>query len=239
MEKIQKILFHDGHYFAWRKGDMHTEFGVIKETDLKKAKETIQSHLGKEFRIVEPGYNDLLHRAKRGPQIITPKDIGLILMSTDIDKKSTVLEAGSGSGFLTCALARFVKKVISYEKREDFHTIAKENAAFLDLKNITFKHKDITEGIEEKNLDLIVLDMPDPTKALEHAHKALKQGAYFITYLPTINQVDLFIKEAQKTFHLIRVTELLQRDWHVEEQRVRPQSQMIGHTGFLCILRKI
>ncbi len=239
MEPIRKILFCEGHYYSWRKGDVHTEFGLIKEVDLKKAKDEINSNIGKTFKILEPSFIDLISKAKRGPQIILNKDIGLILTATGIDKNSLVLDAGSGSGFLACNLARFTKKVVSYEKREDFQKIAKENAELLSLKNITFKLKDIYEGIEEKNLDLIVLDLPEPVKALEHSFKALKKGAFLVTYLPTINQVADFMLYADKKFFHVKTVELLERSWHVESQRVRPESQMIGHTGFLTFLRKM
>ena len=239
MDQIKKILFHQGHFFAWKKGDLHTEFGMLKEADLKKAKDKISSNINAEFTILEPTFTDLLSKAKRGPQIILNKDIGLILTATGIDKNSTVLDAGSGSGFLACNLARFVKKVVSYERREEFLKIAKENAELLGMKNITFKAKDIYEGIEEKNLDLIVLDLAEPWKTVDHAYNALTPGAFFVAYLPNINQVEEFIRTAEKKFFTIRIVELLERAWHIEEQRIRPNSQMIGHTGFLCFLRKI
>ena len=239
MEMIKKVLYCEGHYFSWKRGDLHTEFGVVIEGDIKKARESVKSNVGKEFKILEPNFVDLLRKAKRGPQIITNKDIGLILTETGIDKESTVLEAGSGSGFLTCNLARFVKKVVSYERREDFLKIATENAALLSLENISFKLHDIYESIEGKNLDLIVLDLPEPWKAIEHSFNALKQGAFFVAYLPSIIQVAEFIKEAEKRFIIVKISEILEREWHVEPQRVRPASQMIAHTGFLCFLRKI
>lgn len=239
METIKKILFTEGHYFAWKKGDLHTEFGMIKETDLKKAEEEVKSNIGKEFKILEPGFTDLMARAKRGPQIILNKDVGVILTNTDIDKDAVVVEAGSGSGFLTCQLGRFVKKVISYERREDFLKIAEQNTELVGLKNITFKQKDIYEGIEEKNIDLVFLDLPEPQKVVQHAYASLKKGGYFVTYLPGMDQVGNFIREAEQHFFVIKIIELLEREWHVESHRIRPASQMIGHTGFLCFLRKM
>jgi len=96
---------------------------------------------------------------KRGPAIMKEKDIGAILANVDIDKNSVVLDAGSGTGLMTIYLAKFVKKVYSYDSNKEFLTIAKENSKYLNLKNIVFKNKDITKGIEEKNLDFINLDM--------------------------------------------------------------------------------
>src|SRR3989344_1156962 len=174
MEPINKILFHNGQYFAWKKGDLHTQHGLLKEADLKKAKGLITSNIGKEFKVLEPHFTDLIKKATRGPQIITNKDIGLILTETGLNKTSIVLESGTGSGFLTCHLAKIVKKVITYERRDDFQKIAKDNGALLGFKNITFKLKDIYEGIEEKNIDTIVLDLPEPWRVVESSFTALK-----------------------------------------------------------------
>jgi len=239
MEPIKKILFCEGRFFAWKKGDLHTAFGMLKEQRIKKAKVTLESNIGKRFKILKPTILDLFLKAQRGPQIILPKDIGLILLGTGIDKHSIVLEAGTGSGFLTCHLARFVKKVISYERRNEFLKIAKNNAQLLGLKNITFKEQDVYKEIKEKNLDLVVLDVSEPEKAADHALHALKQGGYFVVYLPTINQVMHFLKNIEQNFFVLKVVELLERQWHVEQMRVRPQSHMIAHTGFLCFLRKV
>ena len=83
---------------------------------------------------------DSLRRIKRGPAIILQKDIGIILANTSITKNSKVLDAGSGSGVLTANLARFVKKVYSYDNRTDFLDIAKENAKRFGLKNFKESH---------------------------------------------------------------------------------------------------
>ena len=239
MQPPKKALSTNNHTLLWTKGDLHTHYGVLKEKDIKKAKHTLTSHLGTVFHVFPPSFPDLLKKAQRGPQIILTKDIGLILTETSLTKTSTVLEAGSGSGFLTCHLARFVKKVISYDQREDFLIIAKNNAALFNFKNITFKQKNVYEGIDEKGLDVIVLDLPEPERALQHSYDALAIGGYLVCYLPNITQVMGLVKNAQPLFHTLKITELLERPWHVEEQRVRPMSQMIGHTGFLCFFRKV
>jgi len=241
---IQKILITKiGQEFFIKNldQDYHTKFGFIKKSDLKKSNTIVKTNKGTEMYILEPSFTDKFKKIKRGPQIITPKDIGTIITETGINKDSIVLDAGGGSGSLSCFLANLVKKVYSYEIRKDFVKIIKENQKRLELKNLTIKNKDVTKNITEKNLDLITLDLPEPWHVIKHAEKALKPGAFLIAYLPTITQVTQFveqIKESKKFFY-IKTLENLQRNWIVNNKVVRPDFQMLGHTGFLIITRKV
>ncbi len=178
---------------------------------------------------------DQINNFRRGPAIINPKDAGLIISITGVGKDSVVLDAGTGSGFLTAYLANICKRVISYEYRKEFYDIAKANLK--DFKNITLKHKDIYKGIKEKNLDLITLDLKDPWKVFPYVKNSLKPDRFIVCYLPTINQVMKIAKEVKKyKLKIENVFELLQREWHFEEI-TRPKSQMIAHTGFLVLIK--
>jgi tRNA (adenine57-N1/adenine58-N1)-methyltransferase catalytic subunit len=219
--------------------DYHTQFGFIKKEDLKKSK--VKTNKGIEFSIIKPQFIDLYKKIKRAPQIIPRKDIGLIIAETGIGKTSKVLDSGSGSGALAIMLANIVKTVTTYEIREDHLNVVKHNIKFLNLKNIKPHLKNIYEGITEKNLDLIVLDLPEPWLAVKHTIKALKPGAFIVNYSPTVPQIMDFMTEVNKykelSHHL--TTEIIQRDWEFEDRKVRPKSQMMGHSGFLTIIRKI
>ncbi len=237
-----KILLHEGKEFFWKQGDFHSQYGVIKESKMKKAKNgtIIKTHLNRKFLVFEANFIDELKRIKRGPAIILPKDVGLILASTSINKNSIVLDAGTGSGVLASYLAQFVKKVYSYEIRKDFYNLAKDNIEFLNLNNVVLKNKDVYKKIDENNLDLIVLDLLEPWKALDNAKRALKKNSYLVAYSPNITQVQEFIKKAQElNFNIVKVSEVIEREWHVEQLRLRPKSQLIGHTGFLCFIRNL
>lgn len=179
-----------------------------------------------------------LKKIKRGPAIMLPKDIGVILANVNIDKDSRVLDAGSGCGILTANLARFVKRVYSYDNRKEFLDIAKENVKNFELKNVTFKHKDVYEEIKEKNLDLITLDLKEPWRALKNVFNALKVNGELVCYSPNITQVMKLVEEA-KDFKLINVKESIERDWKVEDRIVKPEHTGILHTGFLVFLRKL
>lgn len=235
---IKKVLLRLGKLYYWAEGDLHTNYGVVKEKDIKNCKNTVKSHTGKEFLVFDANFIDQLEKIKRGPAVMTKKDIGIILSNTGISKDSVVLDAGTGCGVTASFLARFVKKVITYESNKDFFNLAKKNFEFLDVRNVEQKNFDVYEGISEKDLDLIVFDLTEPWKALKHAYKALKSGCFLVAYLPTIAQVVDLIGKSEG-FLNYKTVEILEREWHVEGLKVRPKSQMIGHTGFLVFLRKI
>jgi len=180
-----------------------------------------------------------LKRLKRGPAIILQKDVGIILANTNIDKDSRVLDAGCGSGVLTANLARFVKIVYAYDNRKEFLDIAKENAKKLNLKNITFRNKDVFEEVKEKNLDLITLDLKDAWKALDNCKKALRSNGEIVAYFPHITQVSEFVNKLKKNFKVVKVVEDIQRDWVIEGRRARPEHTGILHTGFLVIVKRV
>lgn len=198
----------------------------------------------KDFWILRPSLMDKLQGLKRYAQIIIPKDSAHIVMNCSIESGHTVLEAGIGSGSLTIALANAVApdgKVISYEKRKDFIELAKKNLETMGMdKYVIIKNKDITKGIEEKNLDAIILDIPDPWAAVEHAWKALKIGGYLCSYSPLISQVEKTVNEIRKySFIEIKTFENIQREMVVSKHGTRPSFDMLGHTGYITFARKV
>ncbi|MBI2498732.1 methyltransferase [Candidatus Woesearchaeota archaeon] len=232
---MKVIIDSKGNKHYWDGGDLHTSFGVIKEKYIRNG--VVKSHLGKEFIVFDGGFVDKINKIKRGPAIMLPKDIGLILSYTGINSKSKVVDAGSGCGVLAGFLGNISKKVTSYEKNKDFFNLAKKNLEFLGIK-VKLKNKDIYEGIDENDLDLITLDLNEPWKVLKHAKKSLKSGGFLVCYLPNINQVDLLVKEAMG-FYVEKVLENIEREWIVDDIRLRPKNLILGHTGFLVFLRNI
>ena len=246
MDSIKKVLITvQGRKFYAKSfdQDIHTQYGFIKKDDLRKAKEgdLLKSNTGKEFFVFNPSFIDLYRKIKRDPQIIPLKDIGLIIAETGINKESRVLDAGSGSGALACFLAAIAKEVLTYEIREDFIEIVKSNMQFLGLKNIKIKKKDIYKEIEEKNIDVIILDVPEPWNALENCSTALKPGGFIVSYSPSVPQVADFVNALRKNeaFVYLKTAELAEREWEVEDRMVRPKSRGIGHSGFLSFARKV
>src|SRR3989344_133104 len=243
---IKKILItrHGRKFYAKDlENDLHTQYGFVKKEDLKESKEgdLVKSNTEKEFFIFNPSFIDLYKKIKRDAQIIPLKDIGFIIAETGINRESKVLDAGSGSGALACFLASVAKEVITYELREDFIEIVKSNIDFLGLKNIKIKNKNIYEEIEDKDIDVIILDVPEPWKAIENCSKALKPGGFLVSYSPSIPQVADFVNALRKNeiFVYLKTCEITEREWEVEERKVRPKSAAIGHSGFMSFARKV
>ena len=200
--------------------------------------------VSKKFWILNPSLQDKLQGLKRKAQIILPRDAAQIIVNCSISPGCMVLEAGIGSGSLTTALASMVfpnGKVISYDNREDFLKHAMKNLKKASIDGLVeTKLKDITLGISEKNLDAVILDIPNPWDAVKHVYKALKPGGYLCTYSPLSTQVENSVKEIKKyKFIEIFTVENIQRKMVVSERGMRPSFDMLGHTAYLTFARKV
>ncbi|MEK6968115.1 MAG: methyltransferase domain-containing protein [Nanoarchaeota archaeon] len=223
--------------------DLHTKDGFLSKEDISAAigGATIKSNTGVDFFIFEPSLADLYKKISRGPQIIPRKDLGFIVAETGMNKGSIVLDAGTGSGAAACFFGMIAKEVFTYELREDFLQIAQKNIEQMGLANVTLKLGDVYQSIDETGMDIAVLDLPEPWKAVENVNKALKAGGFLVAYSPTTPQVQDFVTETNKHQNLLvlKVVEIGEREWEVRERKVRPKSQSIGHSGFIVIARKV
>ena len=184
-------------------------------------------------------YPAIYRKMKRGPQVILPKDIGIIIAYTGIGKESVCVDAGTGSGWLATALARVCKEVYSYDVREDFLKIAEKNIEITGQHNIFLKKGDVFKKIDEKDVDLVTLDMPNSEKALKNARLALKDGGYVVGYLPNMEQVKTFVAKLESLgFVDIYTIEVILRDMLVRKEGVRPSTKGIWHTAYLTFARK-
>ena len=179
-------------------------------------------------------YPNIYRKLKRGPQVILPKDIGIIISYSGIGKESVCVDAGTGSGWLALSIARICRHVYSYDLRDDFISIAEKNQRILGVDNITFRKKDIFDGIDEEEIDLVTLDLPNSEKALPGAKKALKAGGIVVGYLPHTEQVRNFSMALKDMGFLEPYTvETIVRDILVREEGVRPSTKGIWHTAYL------
>ncbi len=173
-----------------------------------------------------------------------PKDIGFILITMDIGPGKHVIEAGTGSGSFTTALAFAVGPqglVTSYESRQEFQYLAHKNLLGLGLADrVEFKLRDIAEGFDERNVDAIFLDLPNPQDYITQAKAALKPGGYLGSILPTTNQVStILIALHRENFAFIEVCELMLRYYKAHADRLRPTDRMVAHTGYLIFARSV
>lgn len=200
---------------------------------------------GKLFRVLPASIIDKLEMLRRKAQIILPKDSASIILNCNIKSGDVVVEGGTGSGALTIVLAHFVSptgRVVSYEKRKDHLSLALSNVKKADLEEYCeFKRGDITKELDERGVDAVVLDIPEPWFALDPVYQALKPGGHFGSYLPTMNQVANLVLELRKMpFINVRTVEILEREIEVSaEGGVRPSFEMLGHTGYITFARKV
>lgn len=206
--------------------------------------ETVETHIGYKYQILPPSLEQLVRSVKRATQIVYPKEIGYMLMKMNIGPGVRVVEAGTGSGGLTLALARMVMPhghVYTYEARSDIHALAQHNLEHVGLTPfVTFTLRDIVEGFDEQGVDAVFLDVREPWDYLDQAHAALKGGGFFGSLLPTTNQVaDLLYHLPQHGFGFIEVEELILRPYKPVPGRLRPFDRIIGHTGYLVFARAL
>jgi tRNA (adenine57-N1/adenine58-N1)-methyltransferase len=228
-------------------GEFHTHAGIVKHDDLIGRPEgtVVRTTRGARLTAVRPTLAEYVLEMPRGAQVIYPKDIGPILILADIFPGARVLESGVGSGALTSALLRAVGPtghVTGYEIRDDFAQRAVQNVhGFLgDDVPLDVKVRDVYGGIDERDHDRMVLDLPEPWRVVKHAVEALRPGGILCAYLPTILQVGRLREElANAPFAMVESLEVLQRGWHVEGQSIRPDHRMVAHTGFLTVARLI
>ncbi len=223
-----------------------THRGILQHADLigKPWGSQVFSHLGAPFFLLQPSLADLLTDLPRTTQILYPKDIGFILVTLGIGPGKKVIEAGTGSGSMTIALAYCVGpegRVYSYEIRPDMQNLARKNIERLSLESrVDFKLRDIQLGFDETDADAFFLDVPNPFDYIGQVRAALKPGGFLCSLVPTVNQVEqLLVAMRRENFAFIEVCEILVRYYKAEPTRLRPTDRMVAHTGFLIFGRRI
>lgn len=250
-EPGERALFLDArgrrYLIALRAGaQFHTHRGYVEHDAVIGAPEgtTVRSSNGGSFIAVRPSLTDFVLKMPRGAQVIYPKDIATIVVGADVFPGATVVEAGTGSGALTLGLLRAVGdrgRVITYELRAEFAERARANVeAFLGKvpDTLDMRNGDVTDGVPDRDVDRIVLDMPEPWRVIPAAIEALRPGGIFCSYVPTVPQVAQTCEVLDRAGFIDVVTsETLVRTWHVEGQSVRPDHRMVAHTGFITVAR--
>jgi tRNA (adenine57-N1/adenine58-N1)-methyltransferase len=223
----------------------HTHTGPVHHADLVGLEEgdEVRSARGARYLAVRPTMSEYVTAMPRGAQIIYPKDVGAILVAADVFPGARVFESGVGSGSLSMALLRAVGPeghVLGYELRDDFAERARRNVAAYLGPDVPYdvELRDAYEGIDARELDRVVLDLPEPWHLVPHAERALRPGGILVAYVPSVIQVSQ-LRDALvgSRFGMAHTFEVLHRGWHVDGVAVRPDHRMVAHTGFLTTAR--
>jgi tRNA (adenine57-N1/adenine58-N1)-methyltransferase len=225
-------------------GEFHSHAGIVNHDALigTGPGREVRSTRGARYVVIRPTLSDYILTMPRGAQVIYPKDIGPILMLADIRPGVRVLESGVGSGALSMAMLRAGADIVGYELREEFAARAQRNVnAFLGADvapRYRVEVRDCYEGIDERGLDRVVLDLPEPWRVVPPATTALKPGGLLLSYTPQITQASRLREELDRsTFTMAETVEVLLRGWHIDGAAVRPDHRMVAHTGFLTCAR--
>ncbi|MDN5859573.1 MAG: tRNA (adenine-N1)-methyltransferase [Pseudonocardia sp.] len=230
--------------------EYHTHRGGLRHDDLIGMPEgsLVHSPSGTPYLALRPRLADYVLSMPRGAQVIYPKDAAQILMWGDVFPGARVLEAGAGSGALTCSLLQAVGSegsVLSYEIRQDHAEHARRNVAafYGDLPpNWTLRVADLhTHDGESEPVDRVVLDMLTPWEQLSTVAAALVPGGVLVGYVATTTQLSRLVEDLreQQCWTEPQAWECLVRPWHVVGLAVRPDHRMQGHTAFLVTARRL
>ena len=229
--------------------EWHTHKGWIVHNDLIGLPEgsVVSTSAGLKFTAFKPLLGDFVLSMPRGATIVYPKDAAMIIGVADVFPGAKVIEAGVGSGALSISLLRAIGKdgkLFSFERREDFAEIARENVKtyFGSIPSQwQLEVGSVQESSTDEKYDRVILDMLAPWECVAFAADVLRPGGVFLAYVATTTQLSA-TAEALKDdgrFTEPLSSETIVRDWHHEGLAVRPMQRMIGHTGFLIVSRRM
>jgi tRNA (adenine57-N1/adenine58-N1)-methyltransferase len=235
----------------------HTNRGGIEHDDLIGREEgfTITSTSGGEYLVFRPLLSEFVVSMPRGAAVVYPKDAAQIVAMADIFPGARVVEAGVGSGALTCSLLRAVGptgRVSSFERREEFAAVARKNVNQFFGAEDGRSHPawqltvgDLVEALPDveapASVDRVVLDMLAPWECVDAVADVLVPGGVVVAYVATTTQLGRTVEtlRAHGEFTEPQPWETLVREWHVEGLAIRPSHKMNGHTGFLVTARRM
>jgi len=228
----------DRHYFVRTgPGKLSTDKGTIDLENVTQAEpgQLIATHTGYDFRVLHPKAPDFFEHARRSGAPMLPRDIGLVIAYTGMNRQDRVLDAGTGSGIAVIFFGGIAKEVVSYESRPEFAEIARQNIREAGLDNVTVISGDVLGA--EGDYDIVHYDMTISPEHISHAFSLLRHGGYLACYTPFIEYLCNVMDAATPLFSDVRAVECIEREMSRTKRGTRPSTR-IGHSGYLIFARK-
>jgi tRNA (adenine57-N1/adenine58-N1)-methyltransferase len=218
-------------------GTFSTDRGVISLDEIVGAEpgDVIRSHNGSEFTVLLPKAPDFFEYAKRSGAPMLPRDIGLVIAYTGMNRDDVVLDSGTGTGIAAIYFGGIAQRVTTCEVRPEFARIALANIRDAGLSNVEVLASDVLEV--QGRYDIVHLDMTITPEHIRHAHSVLNPGGYLTCYTPFLEYLFGVMDEAEPLFSELKAIECIEREMSRTKRGTRPSTR-VGHTGYLTIGRK-
>ena len=239
------LLVHgDREYLREPGEELHTDLGVVDIPVDVDSGDTLETHLGEEFRARELRGPDLFNHLERTGAPMMPRDIGLVIGHTGAAAGDRVLDAGTGTGILAAYLGRLGADVTTYERDADFAEVARDNMAVAGVADtVDVRTGDLTEETDTlagaEPFDLLTLDTEDAPEVVASAGELLAAGGYLAVYSPFVENSRATVAAAEAAgLSDIETIETIQRELTVDDRGTRPSTAGVGHTGYLTFARR-
>ena len=197
--------------------------------------DVVTTHNGSQFTVRIPRPTDFFTHGKRSGAPMLPKDIGLVIAYTGMNRRDAVLDAGTGSGIAAIYFGGVAGTVKTYEVRPEFSALAQKNIAESKLDNIVAVAADFLEA--KGSSDVVHLDMQVAPEHIVHTHALLRSGGYLACYTPFLEQMAIVVDTASALFPEVHTHELIEREMTRSKRGTRP-STSVCHSGYVTIARK-
>ncbi|MFC3960065.1 50S ribosomal protein L11 methyltransferase [Halovivax cerinus] len=237
------VVCEDREYLVDPGEEFGTDLGVLDVPADVEPGQTIETHLGTEFRVRRLRGPDLFHHFDRTGAPMVPRDIGLIIGETGVCAGDRVLDAGTGTGVLSASVARAGASVVTYEHDADFADVARENMALANVaESVDVRTGDLTEELDDvadaEAFDVLTLDTGDAPDIVERAPDMLVEGGFVAVYSPFVEDSrDVVAAAHDAGLADVRTRETIQREMDFDDRGSRPSTAPVGHTGYLTIAR--
>ncbi len=242
-DRIPVLLVRGDREYLVEPGDeMGTDLGVLEVPEEVQPGDTLETHLGDEFRVRRLRGPDLFHHFERTGAPMIPRDIGLVIGETGIAGGDRVLDAGTGTGVLAASMARAGASVVTYERDPEFADVARENMALGGVADaVEVRTGDVTEefeALEPASFDVCTLDTGDAPAVVERAPDLLVDGGFVAVYSPFVESTREVAETAREAgLSAVTTRETIQREMQFDERGSRPSTAPVGHTGYLTVAR--